>query len=285
MLSPSQQAYQLLKKSFEALAPMKRFILMPAICGLLDIAILGAILAPIHRLEMLQQPLSKLQWEHFAIFFLLYLFFLYLTHLLFYFSHATLLSGFMAQIQGEPPNLRKSLKLAFLRYPALFAWVTFASTLGFIIVLARPWIKNLFGFEKRLSGQPWAIASYFIIPVILEQNIGPFAALERSAMLMSKTWGSPLMPRFKSLGLLILSSLLCAIPALITAFVPIKAMFVVGIGLSGILFFALSIIYISARTLLMGSLYEYAMERGHRLRQDPKLLESAFMVLPDPLDK
>lgn len=281
MISPIQQAYQLLKKSLLALRPMKSFILMPSICSLLDLLILGAILTPIHRLEMLQQPLSKLQWEYFTLFFLLYLVFLYLTHLIFFFSHATLLNGLNAQIQGEKPLLIKALAKTIKCYPAIFWWVTFASTLGFVFLLARPWIRKFEKLEKRLSGQTWGIASYFVIPVLLEENLKPLDALERSSTLMTQTWGSPVMPRFRSIGILATYFFLCLIPLFISILFSLKTATIIGATLSSILVFILSIAYISARTLLMGSLYQYAMGQKTPLGQKPELLKAAFIPAPD----
>ncbi len=278
MLSPTQHAIELMKKSFKTLGAMKQFILMPALCSLFDLIILGAIIAPLRKLEILQQPLSKLQWQHFIIFFLLYLIFLYLTHLIFSFSHATLLEGLNLQTQDEKPRFTKALHLALKRYWYIFLWMTFASTLGPFWVLARPLLKKIDRFEKRLSGQPWGIATYFIIPVLLEHNLKPLEALEYSSNLMTKTWGAPLIPRFQTVGLVVTSAFLCAIPLLISLMIHREIATTIGVAISGILIFIVGIFYISARVLLLGSLYQYATGRKDPAHQDPELLKMAFKL-------
>jgi hypothetical protein len=270
MHSPTQHAFQLLKKSFLLLLPIKRFLLMPAICTLVDIGILAAIVTPIHRMEMLQQPFTRLQWEQLAFFFALYLLFIYFTNLILYFSHGTLMNAATADNNGEKTSLIKTLKLTCRHYPSIFLWVTYASTIG--IFLAP--------FKRRYSTQLWGVANFFVLPILLEFQCAPREALQRSAELMTKTWGETLTPQFRSAGLVVMFFLLSFIPALIAILIGGKIALSIGIVLTVLLIVSLSIIFISARTLLIWNLYQFASGKKIPVNLNPELLKTAFSQAP-----
>jgi Family of unknown function (DUF6159) len=41
----------------------------------------------------------------------------------------------------------------------------------------------------RLFGAAWALASYFVVPVLAANDVGPVEALTQSGQLISETWG------------------------------------------------------------------------------------------------
>ncbi len=48
------------------------------------------------------------------------------------------------------------------------------------------WVGRL---VVRLIGVAWTLASYFVVPVLAEEDLGPIEALRRSADLFRETWG------------------------------------------------------------------------------------------------
>lgn len=267
-MGPIQLAFELLKSSLKQLKGMKRFLFLPAICSLLDLLILGLILSPLHRLESVQQPLSKIQWEHFAVFFALYLIFLYLTHLIFFFSHTTLLQAMNLQLSGGTVTLRKALRKTVSIYYRIILWVSFASTLGFFWSLFR---------KKDLGKQSFGIASYFVLPILIENNIHTIEALRRSSELMTATWGPNLRPRFVNMAIIIPALFVCFIPFFLALAFGGHFLVIFSLGLSLLLIFIFSIFYISARTALLWNLYQFARERNASERA-PGLFESAFVT-------
>ena len=76
-------------------------------------------------------------------------------------------------------------------------------------------------FVAGLLGLAWALASFLVIPVLVVENKGPFAALtESSRLLLRKTWGDQLVGNF-GFGLL---GFLLSLPALVLLGVGVMAL-------------------------------------------------------------
>jgi Family of unknown function (DUF6159) len=49
--------------------------------------------------------------------------------------------------------------------------------------------RILLPLASRLAGAAWAIGTFFVIPVLAFERLGPMAALKRSATLVRERWG------------------------------------------------------------------------------------------------
>src|SRR5260370_20195438 len=65
-----------------------------------------------------------------------------------------------------------------------------------------------------LIGMAWTLASYFVVPVLVVEDVGPAEALQRSADLFRQTWGEEVAGGF-SFGLIFT---LLALPAVALPF-------------------------------------------------------------------
>ena len=57
----------------------------------------------------------------------------------------------------------------------------------------------LAGWERiiiRLVGLTWAVATYFVVPILAAEGTGPITALRRSVDLLKKSWGEGLTGNF-----------------------------------------------------------------------------------------
>jgi Family of unknown function (DUF6159) len=60
------------------------------------------------------------------------------------------------------------------------------------------WLGRLVG---GMIGMVWTLASYFVVPVLVAEDVGPAEALQRSADLFRETWGEEVIGGF-SFGLI-----------------------------------------------------------------------------------
>lgn len=276
MISKAQHGRILLQQSFAVLFKHKKLFVLPAIGSVVDLLILAIILTPIHRFEQLQQPLTHLQYRHLFIYFLLYLIFIYFTNLIFCFANSALTSAMQQLERGEQPTLRKSLVSTSKRFGWLFLWVTFASTIGILMGLVSPILRKFKFYQKLFSGQFWGTATYFAIPILLEMNLSPLKLIAYNAELMTKMWGTPVVPRFRVIGFLILIFIPCLIPLLIGLGIGGAKAITAGVFVTAILILSINIFYLSSRTILIYKLYRFAKLDIIEPNYDKELFTHAF---------
>jgi hypothetical protein len=103
--------------------------------------------------------------------------------------------------KGEEVSIAAGIRFSLSRIGAIFGWSMFAATIGMILRLLS---ENLGAVGKiiiGLIGIVWSVATFFVVPVIAYENLGPIDAFKRSANMMRQKWGERIGAGF-SFGLL-----------------------------------------------------------------------------------
>ena len=129
---------------------------------------------------------------------------------------AALVGSAMMAFRGETPTIGKGLAFARQRWLRIFVWSVIAATVGLAIQLISSRVRGFGGLILRLAaGATWALATYFVIPVIVFEQQGPWASLKRSGSLFIQAFGKTLISNL-FLGLVTLGFVLIgAIPFVI----------------------------------------------------------------------
>jgi hypothetical protein len=152
--------------------------------------------------------------------------------------------------QGQRPTVGEGLRFAVGRIGVIFAWAVFAGTVGTILRIIQDRVGFLGKIITGLIGVAWSIATFFVVPVIAYENVGPLAAFRRSTSMMKEKWGESIGATF-SFGIIqLLGLFLLAIPSmilfyLVNPFVGI-ALFFLGLFAITVIFSATKVIFISA---------------------------------------
>src|SRR5207253_1944607 len=104
-------------------------------------------------------------------------------------------------LQGEEVNITTGLKFSMSRIGVIFSWAMFAATVGTLLKVLQEnsgWLGRLLA---GALGMVWGITTFFVVPVIAYENLGPIKAFKRSAQIMKEKWGEGLASTF-SLGLI-----------------------------------------------------------------------------------
>jgi hypothetical protein len=171
------------------------------------------------------------------------------------------------------------LRAATKCLPAIFGWALLSALIGMVIQA----IEERVGFIGKLVvgfiGIGWAIASYFVIPTIVTENVGPIQALKRSASLIKKTWGETLTVQ---VGLSVVvfaaglvSAALIAGGGALMAESPVLGGSVMALGFVWI--FAAVVIGATLQAILTAALYLYASDGQVPRNFDNDLLRNAFV--------
>jgi hypothetical protein len=97
---------------------------------------------------------------------------------------------------GEEVTVRKGLQFSVSRIGAIFAWAVFAATVGTTLRLLQDNLGRIGKIIIGLIGIVWSITTFFVVPIIAYEKLGPLGAYKRSATLMKEKWGESLAANF-----------------------------------------------------------------------------------------
>lgn len=118
------------------------------------------------------------------------------------FFAVALAAGATARMDGEDPTYSSCVGTAARNLGSIVQWALFATTVGLILRVIESKLSGLASLVLRVAGDAaFAAASYFVVPMLVHERIGPIDALKKSATTVGAQWRKAL--RFNlRLGLL-----------------------------------------------------------------------------------
>ena len=107
-----------------------------------------------------------------------------------YFNVA-LVSCAARSFHGEDTSAGEGMRAANARLGSILLWALIASLVG-MVIRAVEQRAGLGSIVARLLGAGWAIATYFVIPVLAFEQVGPADAVRRSVATVRRSWGESL---------------------------------------------------------------------------------------------
>lgn len=118
------------------------------------------------------------------------------------------------RLDGGDPTVRDGLRAAWTNLGRIAAWAAISATVGILARIAREkgnWLLRIFAWFGELA---WAIATFFIVPVMIFEQRSLVESIKESTKLMRKTWGEALVGR-GGIGLVVFLLALCGIPPIV----------------------------------------------------------------------
>ena len=252
--------WDLSMNSFKVLRENRQLILFPILSGLSMLLVVSSffmILFASSGWDITEIDTLK---EHGTVVNYLILFGYYVVnYFIIVFFNTALIHCTHLYFQGQRPTVGEGLRFAAGRIGAIFAWAVFAGTVGTILRIIQDRVGFLGKILTGLIGVAWSIATFFVVPIIAYENVGPLAAFRRSAGMMKSKWGESIGATF-SFGIIqLLGLFLLAIPSMILFYLVNP---LVGIALFFIGFFAITVIFSATKVIFISAVY-------HDINGDP----------------
>jgi len=275
------RSWELVKQSFAILRSDKQLMLFPvlsSICCLFVTAVIatgGTILMLPARAAALAngEPFHPNQ----SPFFLLGMFTLYVAnYFVIVFFNVALVGVANSRLMGGTWTFRDGLELAWTRKGTILQWALVAATVGMILRMVEERMGLLGRIIMRIIGIAWALACYFVVPVLAFEDLSPIEAVKRSSKLFRDNWGEKVSAGFS----FSLVSFLLMLPAFGLFFVSM----VLG-GIKGLLIgFAIMVLYLLMLSVVMSAvqgiftaaLYRYACFKQVPPAFDAQLVTAAW---------
>ncbi len=144
--------------------------------------------------------------------------------------------------------------------------------------------KRVGEFISAILGTVWTIITYFVLPVLVVEKVGPFKAIGRSVGILKKTWGEALVGHFtlgffKFLAALPFIALLVVGGLLIGAGQQTPAMIYVAVAVfvvAGLYFLVYATVASAMDTIFLTALYQYAAFNTVPEGFDEDAMQNAF---------
>ncbi len=197
-----------------------------------------------------------------------------------YFNVA-LIGAALERFAGRPASVGVGLSIATKRIPQILAWSAVGATVGMVLKLLEE-RAGIFGrIAIALVGMAWAIGTFFVVPVLAAEGVGPITAIKRSVQVLKKTWGEAALTR---LGVGVVFGLLTLLVVLVGAGVAVAAMaaldsvviMIIAITVTVLAVIALSLLSTTLQTILQAALYRYAVDGRAPQGFDPRTLGGVF---------
>jgi Family of unknown function (DUF6159) len=92
--------------------------------------------------------------------------------------------------QGHQASVRDGLLVARRRLGVILAWSLLAASVGVVVQLVQrighfAWIERLLALLLNFA---WAVATFFVVPALALEDIGPLTAIKRSSAVVRRRW-------------------------------------------------------------------------------------------------
>jgi hypothetical protein len=194
-----------------------------------------------------------------------------LTYIVGIYTNTALVAIVLRLFRGERPDFREGWRLATARLPCIFGYALLMATIGMMIrLILRPagFLGRLIGpaLERMIAftfvGLAWHVIPYFVVPVIIHDDVRPLEALQRSAAIIKRTWGNNVVVNASVwlifAGPLILVGLIAS-PALTWATKTLNEWIVTGVVYALLVMLLLTLLFKMAMDgIFSAAVYEYA---------------------------
>lgn len=271
---------QLVRQTFAVLRQDHEMIWFPVLAGLTSLTVAASFIIPFaifsgQRDSVVNDPVGIV---------LLFGYYLSLSFIATFFNTG-LVACASERLRGGNPTFSYGLNAALVRVGKIFIWSLISATVGVILRV----IQNKSGaFGKILAGligMAWSLLTFFIIPVMVLENLSVTGSIKRSGELFKLTWGENVVGSITLTLFFLPLMLIGIIPFVITSFYIFTSIFgevqnlgaiTIGWLISGAYLVILGILMSALNGIFNAALYRFATTKQPPPGFDPELIQSAF---------
>lgn len=185
MFERISRGWSLTKASFKVLSLDKEIIALPLLAAVVNLLILGVALGFVFAVDVGQMGLVG--------YLILFAFYVAMYATVIFFNAATIEMATI-RFNGGDPTLKDGLRKSWSRIGRILQWAVIAATVGIIFQILRDQAKDNILARILVSFLEfgWNVAVFFVVPVLVYQDVGPFDAIKGSMGMMKRSWGESL---------------------------------------------------------------------------------------------
>jgi hypothetical protein len=181
---------------------------------------------------------------------------------------------------GEDTTVGEGFRAAARRIGPILGWAFVATTVGLILRALEERLPLLGRIAVWLTGAAWAVATFFVIPVVALEGSGPVRSLQRSAAVVKARWGesatgaATITVAMWLVGIMVVLSGAAGTFALLAIGQQVPGAVVLAVTVAGVIVTAL--ISSALGQIFRVAVYQYAVSGQAPSVFDGRLLQTAF---------
>ncbi len=277
MFGSISNGWAIAKESYKVLMLDKELLVFPLLSGLACLLVLASFAVPLVTSDFVQTIMEDESGAENPLLYVILFAFYFVNYLVITFFNTALVACAIFRFNGGDPTVGYGMRAATARLPQIVGWALISATVGLILRIIESRSERAGRFVAGLLGMAWSAASYFVIPVLVVENVGPVQALKRSFAVLREAWGESLVANF-GIGLIVL---LASLPGIIAIGLGLVSQspeaMVVGIALGVLWFVLISLVSAALKAIAVGALYLYAAQDTVPEQFDQEHLQQAFV--------
>lgn len=279
MFERFSRSWGLVKASGAVLNANKRLMVFPVLSSICTLIVAASFLIPAYA----SGTFTHFDRGHMtpgsaALLFVFYL----VQYFIVIFFNSALVGAALIYLRGGSPTVGDGLGIAMSKLPSIFGYAVISATVGMVLRA----IQERAGFIGRwivgLLGVAWTLATFLVVPVLVNKDVGPIDAVKESAQLLKRTWGENLIGNV-GIGLAFgLLTILVVLAGMALVFVAISthsaSVIVVTVALCIAAVLTLAVIQGALHGIYSAAVYRYAEEGDAGTGFDKALVADAFKI-------
>ncbi len=278
MFEKFSRSWSLIKASASVLRSDKELLLFPLLSGICTLIVAASFLIPGILGGLFDRHSNELSPLAYLLMFAFYV----VQYFVIIFFNSALVGAALIRLGGGDPTVADGFRIARSKLPAIIGYALISATVGMLLRMLQERAGWIGRWIIGLIGLAWTVATFLVVPVLVNQDVGPVDAVKKSASLLKQTWGENLVGNAGMglvFGLIFVATILVGV-GLITLAVTSKsiAVIVLAAALVGFALLSLVLIQSALQGIYAAALYRYAKEGDAGTGFDAALIGDAFKV-------
>lgn len=261
MFSTIQRSYTIFRQSLGVLRQDKEILIFPLLSGIFTIVAMaglifgGTITGFFQRIIESGDRSLEGNVLAYAALFVWY----FVSWFIVLFFNVGVVACARIRLEGGDPTTADGFRAAMANLKAIFVWALISATVGVILRVIAERSKLIGQIIAKILGAAWAVATYFVVPVMIFEKSGPRESMKSSTQLISRTWGESLVAA-AGVGITIMLLGIGGLAFPIIGFLISPTAALIGLGVMVLYWLLLAIISSALTGIYRTGLYLYAKE-------------------------
>ena len=231
--------FSLAKQSWGVLKAEKQLIVFPILSGICCLMVMASFAIPLFVTGGGADAIANVEQDakaggddsmqnalYLGVLFLFY----FVNYFVVVFFNSALVACAIKRFYGGKPTISEGLKASMNRLPQIAGWALVSASVGLILRVIESRSERFGSIIYSLLGMAWAALTYFVIPVLVVEKVGPIKAIKRSGVILKESWGDAMGAHF-GIGFIIFLFMLPGIGLIVGGFAMLAAVPALGVAL------------------------------------------------------
>lgn len=277
MFATIQRSYGIFRQSLSVLRQDKEILVFPLLSGIFTVIALGGLVFGgtitgfFQRIAESGDRSLEANLLGYAALFVWY----FVSWFIVLFFNVGVVACARIRLEGGDPTAADGFRAARENLKAIFVWALISATVGLLLRMIAERSRLIGQLIAKFLGAAWAIATYFVVPVMIFEKRGPKESMTSSMDLIKRTWGESLVAA-AGVGVMIMLLGVGGLAFPLIGFFISPTAVMIGLGVMVLYWLLLSILSSALTGIYRTGLYLYA--RGGTIGNGfgPELAQSAF---------